>query len=117
VSLEKLLRVPVSASAHPAEPDINELLLLAISPGGSGEAPRADDTSASSSKLRFDVDIRTDTPVARPDLKREQVDAAAALDVGNDTSIKGGIRLERDSDGGSQSNRNATPTIGIERRF
>ncbi len=117
VSLEKLLQVPISASARPAEPDINELLRLAISPDQSQEAASADDATQNASKVRVDVDMRTDSPVVRPDLKREQVDAAAAIDVGNDTSIKGGIRLERDSNGGIESNRNATPTIGIEKRF
>jgi hypothetical protein len=117
VSLEKLLQVPPNAIARPAQPDINELLLLAISPEQSNPAPRGDDASSSSRRLHVDVDVRTDSPIVRPELKREQVDATAALDVGNDTSIKGGIRLERDSNGGIESNRNTTPTIGIEKRF
>jgi hypothetical protein len=117
VSLEKLLQVPPSALAHPAEPDIDELLRLAISPDASREAANAGDARAKASNVRVDLDVRTDSPIARPDLKREQVDAAASIDVGNDTAIKGGVRVERDSSGGVESVRNTTPTIGIEKRF
>jgi hypothetical protein len=67
--------------------------------------------------VRIDVDMRTDSPIERPDLKREQADAAAEVDIGADTTLRGGVRIERESSGGKESTRTPAPTIGLEKRF
>ena len=117
LSLETLLQVPPYAVELPPEPEIDEVLKRLLAPESADEEARNDDAAKSASKLGVDVGLRTDSPIERSDLKREQVDAAARLQVSKDTILKGGVRIERESSGGIESNRNTTPTIGIEKRF
>jgi hypothetical protein len=115
--LETLLQVPPYAVVLPPEPEIDEVLKRLLAPESAGEEARKDEEAKSASKLGVDLGLRTDSPIERSDLKREQVDAAARLEVSKDTILKGGVRIERESSGGIESNRNTTPTIGIEKRF
>jgi hypothetical protein len=73
--------------------------------------------SGDAGRVRIDLDLRTEEPIARRDLKREQLDAGAAFEVDEQTRVRGGVRIERDSSEGVESGRNTTPTIGIEKRF
>ena len=117
VPIEKLLQVPGGSVARPPEPEIDEVIRRYFEAELADENADADAEAAGGHKLRIDLGVQTDQPVERRGLKREQVDAGAAIDVGKDTSVKGGVRIERDSVGGVESKRNTTPTIGIEKRF
>ena len=112
VPLEKLLQLPPANSRRPAEPDINEVLNREPFVG-----PPEPEETATQRKLRLEVDVRSEAPIERHEVKREQVDAAAELDVLEDTSIRGGVRVERDSTGSKATNVGTTPSIGIEKRF
>jgi hypothetical protein len=109
VPLEKLLALP--PYRKPDAPDLAELLRR-----DAAGAPNADG-AARPSQLRFDLDRRTDTPIERTDLKREQVDAGVAVDVGRDTSVRGGVRVQRDTQAAAESTVDTAPSIGIEKRF
>jgi hypothetical protein len=117
VPLEKLLAVPPYAIVRPPEPEIDEVLKRLNAEAAAAAEANGDADAATRSKLGLDLGIRTDSPIERSDLKREQVDAAARLEVSKDTILKGGVRIQRDSSDGVESNRNTTPTIGIEKRF
>jgi hypothetical protein len=109
---EKLLQLPAASSQPPAEPDIHEVLNRKPFVG-----PPDPNETAQERRLRLEVEARTEAPIERHDVKREQVDAAAELDVLEDTSIRGGVRVERDSSGSKSKNIGTTPSIGIEKRF
>jgi hypothetical protein len=107
VPLERLLALP--PYRQPDAPDLAELLRQGAA------APDAP-TAARRSRLRFDLARRIDAPIER-DLKREQVDAGVALDVGGDTRVRGGVRVQRDTAESVESTLDTTPSIGIEKRF
>jgi hypothetical protein len=106
IPLEKLLQLPADGASDP----VMEALLRSASPKPAGEKTAA-------RKLRIDLGLRTDSPIERRDLKLEQADAAAAVDIGSDTTLRGGVRVERESNGGKASTRTPAPTIGLEKRF
>lgn len=114
VPLEKLLEVPPWAMHAPAEPDINEVLRLELPPEPV-VAPLDEATGVR--VLHLDVDARTDAPIERRDWKRDQVDAGAKVDISKDTSIRGGVRIERETSGTKEPVIGTTPSIGIEKRF
>ena len=112
LTLEKLLQLPPGHDARSAVPDLQEVLRRARASAASGK-PNPDGAG----RVRIDLDLRTDTAMEHRDLKREQLDAGAAYDIDDRTSLKGGVRIERDSQEGVESSRKTTPTIGIEKRF
>jgi hypothetical protein len=109
IPLDRLLALP--PYRKPDTPDLAELLRrhAAAAPG--------DSAAASPSRLRFDLHRRTHTPVERSDLKREQVDAGVAVSVGDDTSLRGGVRVQRDTAEAAAPTLDTAPSIGIEKRF
>jgi peptidoglycan/LPS O-acetylase OafA/YrhL len=113
LTLEKLLQLPPGDRSRSAVPDLQEVLRRARASAAAGKSAKTGDGS----RVRIDVDLRTDTAIEYHDLKREQLDAGAAIDIDESTSLKGGLRVERDSQEGVESSRKTTPTIGIEKRF
>jgi hypothetical protein len=109
VPLERLLSLP--PYRKPDAPDLAELLRrhAAAAPG--------DPAAASPSRLRFDLHRRTEAPVERSDLKREQVDAGVAVEVGGDARLRGGVRVQRDTTAAAEPTLDTAPSIGIEKRF
>ena len=115
VALDKLLAVPESVTA-PRESDPDEIMRRALAGPGPGEA--AETAEARARRLGADVSARTDETVLGADrLSRQQVDADASVELGKGTSLKGGVRLERDKTGGVSGDVDATPRVGIEKRF
>jgi hypothetical protein len=108
VPLAKLLALP--PYRKPDAPDLAEMLRRDAAAAPAGPA-------AGRSRLHFDLHRRTDAPVERSDLKREQVDAGVAVSVGEDTSVRGGVRVQRDTAEAVSPTLDTTPSIGIEKRF
>ncbi len=66
------------------------------------------------SRLHIDLETQRDDAEVHPTKSRTRTDAGVSLDVGDTTKIRGGVRVEQETDRERDS---PVPMIGIEKRF
>lgn len=105
VSLDQLLRLPEATreayrqdQTLPAVPEPGEPAI---------ESPQA-------SRVELEVESRKDEAALRPASARTSTDVQVSVDVGNETRLRGGLRVEQESD---SELKDPVPTLGIEKRF
>jgi len=105
--LEDLLRLP--ASAGRSEPATQPVLLPE-----SESAPQEKTEKRKPSRVQVELDSRSDASLIDRNKARTRTDAGVAVDVGNETKIRTGVRVEQET---GLEREDPTPTVGIERRF
>lgn len=102
--LEELLRLPPAG-----EPD-SRPLVLPPEPEAAAKAPAA----KAERRMHVELGSRTDASLIDPKKARTRTDAGVAVDVGKDTTLHTGVRVEQQT---GLEREDPTPTLGIERRF
>jgi len=115
----------VGPEAPPSEmPDLDDLLRLPESvtrPHTELAFPKAepeDLTEAEREEARLRIEVQRQKESAEFDTDgsrtRERADAGLSVEVGGDTRVRGGVRVEKEAD---QEWNDPVPTVGIEGRF
>jgi hypothetical protein len=104
-SLSDLLRLPGSISPADATAARISLDPEYALPGSTEEKP---------SRLGVQFDSRSDPAAIHPPKTRTQTNAEVHIDVTENTRLRGGVRVQEDSD---TAPADRVPTIGIEKRF
>lgn len=100
-SLDDLLRLPAGTGSV-------DTLAERLKP----ELPRQAESTQQRFRLRVQRDHAAESRGPAP--AREGLGVEASVDLGRDTSVRGGVRTQRESRGGHED---VAPTIGVERRF
>ncbi|KPJ74832.1 MAG: hypothetical protein AMS19_14810 [Gemmatimonas sp. SG8_23] len=107
--LEDLLRLPSGAGR--VAPD--SMLLQLPKPEAEAEADKKTEKSTERS-VQVEFGTRKDAWVIDPDKARTRTDAGVAVEVGKDTKVRTGVRVEQET---GLEHEQPHPTVGIERRF
>jgi len=102
--LEDLLRLPAAS-----EPDSRPLVLPPAT-----DDPAKPGSAKAERRMHVELGSRTDALLIDPKKARTRTDAGVAVDVGKDTRLKTGVRVEQQT---GLEREDPTPTVGIEQRF
>jgi hypothetical protein len=108
-ALDSLLRLPPARAATTDSDDP-----LARPEPAEEEDEQPPNATKLPPSLRPVYESRTDESAVRPEKARKRTDAGVELDVGETTSVRGGVRVEQEA---GKQREDPVPTVGIEARF